>query len=35
LKKNYLTAEKKERNLIALDETVVKAGKKKYYVYSA
>ena len=27
--------EKKERNLIAIDETVVKARKKKYYVYSA
>ncbi|HIP88924.1 MAG TPA: IS6 family transposase, partial [Thermococcus paralvinellae] len=27
--------EKKERNVIAIDETVVKAGKKRYYVYSA
>ena len=34
MKKNYLIAEKKERNLISLDETVVK-GKKRYYVYSA
>lgn len=30
-----ITAEKKERNLIAIDETIVKARKKKYYVYSA
>ncbi|RLI79355.1 hypothetical protein DRP05_04145 [Archaeoglobales archaeon] len=30
-----VTTEKKQRNLIALDETVVKARKKKYYVYSA
>ena len=29
-----MAAEKKQRNLIALDETVVKA-KKHYYVYSA
>jgi putative transposase len=30
-----ITAERKRRNLIALDETVVKANKKEYYVYSA
>ena len=30
-----VTTEKRQRNLIALDETVVKASKKKYYVYSA
>ena len=30
-----VSAERKERNLIALDETVVKARRKKYYVYSA
>lgn len=29
------TTERKQKNLIALDETVVKARKKKYYVYSA
>ena len=27
--------EKKPRNLIAIDETVVKARKKHYYIYSA
>jgi len=30
-----ITTEMKRRNLIAIDETVVKARKKKYYVYSA
>lgn len=30
-----ISTEKKERNLIAIDETVVKARKKKYYVYAA
>ena len=30
-----ISTERKQRNLIALDETVVKARKKKYYVYSA
>ena len=30
-----IATEKKERNLTAIDETVVKAGKKRYYVYSA
>jgi putative transposase len=30
-----ITTERKQRNLIAIDETVVKARKKKYYVYSA
>ncbi len=30
-----IAAEKKPRRLIALDETVVKANKKRYYVYSA
>ncbi|CAD7775100.1 hypothetical protein FHEFKHOI_02072 [Candidatus Methanoperedenaceae archaeon GB50] len=30
-----LASEKKRRCLIALDETVVKANKKSYYVYSA
>ena len=30
-----IATEKKKRNLIALDETVVKANKKKYYVYAA
>ncbi|WP_290596030.1 MULTISPECIES: DDE-type integrase/transposase/recombinase [unclassified Archaeoglobus] len=30
-----ISAEKKPRNLIAIDETVVKANKKKYYVYAA
>jgi putative transposase len=29
------SAEKEYRNLIAIDETVVKANKKKYYLYSA
>jgi len=30
-----VSTEKKRRNLIAIDETVVKANKKHYYVYSA
>jgi len=30
-----ICAEKKERNMIAIDETVVKANRKCYYVYSA
>ena len=30
-----ISTEKKQRNLIAIDETVVKANKKKYYVFSA
>jgi len=30
-----IATEEKHRNLIALDETVVKANKKRYYVYSA
>ncbi|WP_456369154.1 DDE-type integrase/transposase/recombinase [Geoglobus sp.] len=30
-----ISTEKKKRNFIALDETVVKANKKHYYVYSA
>ena len=30
-----MTEKKKKRNLIAIDETVVKANRKKYYVYSA
>ncbi|MHC1625834.1 MAG: DDE-type integrase/transposase/recombinase [Methanoculleaceae archaeon] len=30
-----ISTEKKKRNLIALDETVVKANKKRYYVYAA
>ena len=30
-----IATEKKKRNLIALDETVVKANKKRYFVYSA
>ncbi len=30
-----IATEKKNRNLIAIDETVVKANKKRYYVYSA
>ena len=30
-----ITTEKKPRNLIAIDETVVKANRKHYYVYSA
>ena len=34
-KKLPISNEKKERNLIAIDETVVKANKKKYYVFSA
>ncbi len=30
-----ISTEKKKRNLIAIDETVVKANKKRYYVFSA
>ena len=30
-----IATEKKQRNLIAIDETVVKANRKRYYVYSA
>ncbi len=30
-----IATEKKKRNLIAIDETVVKANKKRYYVYAA
>jgi len=30
-----ISTEKKKRNLIAIDETIVKANKKRYYVYSA
>ena len=30
-----IATEKKQRNLIAIDETVVKANKKSYFVYSA
>ena len=30
-----ITTEKKPRNLVAIDETVVKANRKRYYVYSA
>ncbi len=30
-----ISSEKKPRNLIDVDETVVKANKKRYYVYSA
>ena len=30
-----ISTEKKKRTLIALDETVVKANKKRYYVFSA
>ncbi len=30
-----ISTEKKKRNLIAIDETVVKANKKKFYVFSA
>ena len=30
-----IATEKKKRNLIAIDETVVKANKKRYFVYSA
>ncbi len=30
-----VSTEKKQRNLIALDETVVKANRKRYYVYAA
>ncbi len=29
------TEKKKKRNLIAIDEIVVKANKKRYFVYSA
>ena len=30
-----ITTEKKKRNLITIDETVVKARRKKYYIYAA
>ncbi|WP_457549207.1 hypothetical protein [Archaeoglobus sp.] len=30
-----ISTEKKQRNLIAIDKTVVKANKKRYFVYSA
>ena len=30
-----ITTERKQRSLVAIDETAVKARKKKYYVYSA
>jgi len=30
-----ISTEKKQRNLIAIDETVVKANKEKFYVFSA
>jgi len=30
-----ISTEKKRRNLIALDETVVKANRKRYFVFSA
>ena len=30
-----ISSEKKARNLVAIDETVVKANKKHYYVYAA
>ena len=30
-----ISTEKKKRNLIAIDETVVKANKKKFYVFAA
>ena len=30
-----ISSEKKQRNLVAIDETVVKANKKHYYVYAA
>ena len=30
-----IATEKRKRNLIAIDETVVKANKKRYFVYSA
>ncbi len=30
-----IATERKRRKLIAIDETVVKANKKRYYVYSA
>jgi len=30
-----ISTEKKQRNLIAIDETVVKANKNRYFVYSA
>jgi len=34
-KKLPISTEKKQRNLIVIDETVVKADKKKYYVLLA
>ena len=30
-----ILTEKKRRNLIAIDETVVKANREKYYIYTA
>ncbi|MDI3502086.1 MAG: putative transposase [Archaeoglobi archaeon] len=30
-----ISTEKKPRNLVAIDETVVKANRKRYYVYAA
>lgn len=30
-----ITTEKKRRNLVAIDATVVKANEKRYYVYAA
>jgi len=30
-----ISTEKKKRDLMAIDETVVKANKKRYFVYSA
>ncbi len=30
-----IATEKKQRNIVAIDETVVKANKKHYYVFSA
>ncbi|MDF2955310.1 MAG: Transposase, partial [Candidatus Alkanophagales archaeon MCA70_species_2] len=35
LKRSYRLRQRKKRNLVASDETVVKARRKKYYVYSA
>ena len=34
-KKLPISTEKKQRKLIALDETIVKANKERYYVFSA
>ena len=30
-----ISTEKKRRNLVAIDETIVKANRKRYYVYVA